>query len=58
MLEKRGLDCGDMTLALIAVLLAQTPWDVAKSVAGGAATQKLEKAVNEKNRRYEIRVRQ
>jgi OOP family OmpA-OmpF porin len=35
-----------MTLLLIAALLAQAPWDVAKSVAGNAATKKLEGQVN------------
>jgi OmpA-OmpF porin, OOP family len=37
-----------MTFALIALLLAQAPWDVAKSVAGGAATKKLETSVNKR----------
>lgn len=38
-----------MTLALIvAVSLAQAPWDMAKSVAGNAATRKLEGEVNKR----------
>jgi outer membrane protein OmpA-like peptidoglycan-associated protein len=38
-----------MTLALVlAVSLAQAPWDVAKSVAGGAATKKLEGEINKR----------
>ena len=37
-----------MTFALVAILLAQAPWDVAKSVAGGAATKNLEAAVNKR----------
>ena len=35
-----------MTLLLIVTLLAQVPWDVAKSAAGSAATKKLEAEVN------------
>ena len=35
-----------MTFVLVALLLAQAPWDVAKKVAGGAATKKLETSVN------------
>src|SRR3954467_11071344 len=31
-----------MTLLLIAALVAQAPWDIAKSAAGGAATKQLE----------------
>jgi OOP family OmpA-OmpF porin len=37
-----------MTLALVALMLAQAPWDVAKSVAGGAATKELETTLNKK----------
>ena len=38
-----------MTLALVVALsLAQAPWDMAKSVAGGAATRKLEGEVNKR----------
>jgi outer membrane protein OmpA-like peptidoglycan-associated protein len=37
-----------MTLLLIVALLAQAPWDVAKSAAGNAATKKLETEVNKR----------
>ena len=37
-----------MTFALIAVLLAQAPWDVAREAAGSATTRKLEDSVNQK----------
>jgi len=37
-----------MTFLIIAALLAQAPWDVAKSVAGDAATKKLETEVNKR----------
>ena len=38
-----------MTFSLIlAVALAQAPWDMAKSVAGNAATKKLEQTVNKR----------
>ncbi len=37
-----------MTLALIAILLAQAPWDVAKQAAGSATTKKLEDEINKK----------
>ena len=38
-----------MTLALfVALSLAQAPWEMAKSVAGGAATRKLEGEVNKR----------
>jgi OOP family OmpA-OmpF porin len=37
-----------MTLLLIVTLLAQVPWDVAKSAAGSAATKKLEAEVNKR----------
>jgi OOP family OmpA-OmpF porin len=37
-----------MTLLLIALLLAQAPWDIAKSAAGSAATKKLESEVNKR----------
>ena len=37
-----------MTLLIVAALLAQAPWDVAKSVAGDAATKKLETEVNKR----------
>jgi OmpA-OmpF porin, OOP family len=37
-----------MTFLIALTLLAQAPWDVAKSVAGGAATKKLETEVNKR----------
>jgi outer membrane protein OmpA-like peptidoglycan-associated protein len=37
-----------MTLLIIAALLAQAPWDIAKSAAGNAATKKLETEVNKR----------
>src|SRR5262249_15403436 len=37
-----------MTLLIIAALLAQAPWDVAKSVAGDAATKQLEGEINKR----------
>jgi OOP family OmpA-OmpF porin len=37
-----------MTILLLAALIAQAPWDVAKSVAGDAATKQLESQVNKR----------
>jgi outer membrane protein OmpA-like peptidoglycan-associated protein len=37
-----------MTLLLIATLLAQAPWDMAKSAAGNAAAKKVETEVNKR----------
>ena len=37
-----------MTLLIVAALLAQAPWDVAKSVVGDAATKQLENEVNKR----------
>jgi OOP family OmpA-OmpF porin len=37
-----------MTFVLVAMLLAQAPWDIAKKAAGGAATRKLETSVNKR----------
>ena len=37
-----------MTILIALALLAQAPWDVAKSVAGDAATRKLETEVNKR----------
>jgi outer membrane protein OmpA-like peptidoglycan-associated protein len=45
---EQALDCAAMTLLIIAVLVAQVPWDVAKSVAGNATMKKLETEVNKR----------
>ena len=37
-----------MTFSLIALLLAQAPWDIAKQAAGDASTKQLEQTVNKK----------
>ena len=37
-----------MTLAILCLLLAQSPWDLAKGAAGTAATKKLETEVNKR----------
>ena len=37
-----------MTPLLIAVLVAQAPWDIAKSAAGSAATRRLETEINKR----------
>ncbi len=37
-----------LTLAVAAPALAQTPWDIGKKVAGGAATKKLQDEINKR----------